>query len=459
MMADPDSSTCKDIPPDAIASPLSASFSIQSGGYDYDFVEEPSKELQCSICLSVLRDPHLTSCCGNHFCKLCVENIKKEENPCPLCQEKVFSTMLNKSIARKVRELTIRCPNQDDGCQWVGQLKDVEAHLDAIGENEDCCNFVVVECDQCNEPFARITLANHKTESCLFRPFVCEYCGFKDTWKSITVEHWPICGEYPVPCPNECGNDSLKRKDVESHVKTECPLQLVPCEFAFAGCKIELPRKAIEDHMMTSLMKHVSMLGGVLQQTLTEKDKKITDLKGKLSDQANEFQARIKELEKRMTELKDRDGYQPMKVERCPPVDFYMKELQTLKTAESQWLSDPFYTHPGGYKMCLSVFANGIGKGKGNYISVFANIMRGEYDDHLNWPFQGIVRVTLITPSEDFKRSLIFTSSSPPKASKRVTEGEFHIFGQGEVKFLQWDNISHLSFLQFHLDSVECRSV
>ena len=301
-------------------------------------------------------------------------------------------------------------------------------------------------------------------ESCLYRPFTCEYCGFKHTWKSIiiTVEHWPVCGEYPVPCPNDCGQDSLKRKDVENHVKIECPLQIVSCEFAFAGCKAELPCKGIEDHTTTSLAKHnISMLGDVLQQTLIEKDKKITNLETRLSDQASKFQAQVGELEKKMMALRGSSGQQPPveEIECCPPVDFYMKKLQTFNMAEIQRFSGPFYTHPGGYKICLSVFANGIGKGKGNYISVFANIMRGKYDDHLSWPFQGVIRVTLITLSEDFKRVLSFMSKSPPKAAKRVTEGTCHIYGQGEVKFIEWCDVSHLSFLQFRVDSVECNTV
>ena len=32
--------------------------------------------------------------------------------------------------------------------------------------------------------------------------------------------------------------------------------------------------------------------------------------------------------------------------------------------------------------MCLSVFANGVGKGKDTDVSVFANLMCGKYDDY-----------------------------------------------------------------------------
>ena len=60
--------------------------------------------------------------------------------------------------------------------------------------------------------------------------------------------------------------------------------------------------------------------------------------------------------------------------------------------------------------MCLSVFANGVGKGKDTDVSVFANLMRGEYDDHLNWPFLGKVVVQLTVDDEETFR---FNSRSP----------------------------------------------
>ena len=62
-----------------------------SGGYDYEVVSDPPDELNCSICLSVLRDPSLTSCCGNHFCQSCISRIKSEGMPCPLCQEQDYT--------------------------------------------------------------------------------------------------------------------------------------------------------------------------------------------------------------------------------------------------------------------------------------------------------------------------------------------------------------------------------
>ena len=42
-----------------------------TGGYDdNDFVDSPPESLKCPVCLLVLREPHLLSCCGSHLCQV-----------------------------------------------------------------------------------------------------------------------------------------------------------------------------------------------------------------------------------------------------------------------------------------------------------------------------------------------------------------------------------------------------
>ena len=69
----------------------------------------------------------------------------------------------------------------------------------------------------------------------------------------------------------------------------------------------------------------------------------------------------------------------------------------------SRWFSDPFYSHPKGYKLCLSVYPNSTGKGAGTHLSVFVNLMHGEHDDNLSWPFRGYITMKVITESKDFE--------------------------------------------------------
>ena len=67
------------------------------------------------------------------------------------------------------------------------------------------------------------------------------------------------------------------------------------------------------------------------------------------------------------------------------------------------WLSPPFYTHVGGYKMCLSVYQAGSRRsGYESYMSVYIHFLAGEFDEHLIWPFPGaIFTITAINQRAD----------------------------------------------------------
>ena len=46
-----------------------------------------------------------------------------------------------------------------------------------------------------------------------------------------------------------------------------------------------------------------------------------------------------------------------------------LRDAKTLRSTELL-VSEPFYTHKNGYKMCAGLWINGFGSGKGKYISV-----------------------------------------------------------------------------------------
>ena len=100
--------------------------STTKGGYGYDYVSPPPKSLECPICLLTMRDPHVISCCGNEFCYVCLDRVKRDGKPCPLCNEKNFSTMLHKKLVREVNALVVRCPQKELGCEWEGARSSVK---------------------------------------------------------------------------------------------------------------------------------------------------------------------------------------------------------------------------------------------------------------------------------------------------------------------------------------------
>ena len=122
-----------------------------------------------------------------------------------------------------------------------------------------------------------------------------------------------------------------------------------------------------------------------------------------------------------------------------PPPTFIMTNFTDHKDSGEEWFSPPFYSHIGGYKMCLEVDANGWGDGSGTHVSAFIRFMRGEYDDDLLWPFRGEITFQLINRRADeghVEYTTPFDDSAPDSATCRVMEGERAPEGWGVFKFI-----------------------
>ena len=68
-------------------------------------------------------------------------------------------------------------------------------------------------------------------------------------------------------------------------------------------------------------------------------------------------------------------------------INDYQQRFANAKLCNEAFHSAPFYTDSYGYKVCLRVYLNGDGMGRGSCISIFVVIMKGEYDGLLEWLF------------------------------------------------------------------------
>lgn len=85
----------------------------------------------------------------------------------------------------------------------------------------------------------------------------------------------------------------------------------------------------------------------------------------------------------------------------------YNRKLEEEKTTGKNLFSDPHIIQ--GFNMRLEIYLNGSGDGKGTHLAVFLQLMKGELDDILMWPFDKIINIVLIHPddkSKYLKRSL-----------------------------------------------------
>ncbi len=245
---------------------------------DYDFVDQPDQDYFCPVSLELLTQPHQTTCCGNHISHQAADRLIKEGRHCPLCKESNFSTHVDKFFTRKVCELKIRCPCKKSGCEWTGELGDLNQH----------------------------------TTSCPKRPWKCPYCPFKST-HDIGTRHPSLCDYQLVPCPNHCEVGTIPHCQVEKHLLT-CPLQLVNCEFASVRCDVRVPRKDLAGHMIESAQHHLMTatllnlrLTRDLHQKMEEKDKQIVQLQAQLQQLDTKFQrvdTKLQELKLIQTRVK-----------------------------------------------------------------------------------------------------------------------------------------------------------
>ena len=189
----------------------------EPGGYDYEFVDRVPPKYICNICQKVIREARLTVCCGQHFCDSCLQQwqsttAQKAQNTCPHCRQPDFQSVLNKEKMREINELRVRCVYRQGGCRWSGALEDLKQHLE-----QDSCGNVVVVCGKgCRERMERQFVLEHLEKLRIGRRYTCEHCGHTASYGAIVgigcrFSHYDQCAQYPLDCPNDCGEKNIKR--------------------------------------------------------------------------------------------------------------------------------------------------------------------------------------------------------------------------------------------------------
>ena len=125
---------------------------------DAVLVDEVKIDYCCPVCKELLTEPFLTDC-GHHVCGTCCDNqlLVTNNANCPVCREHnvLRNARLDKSLERKVKSHKVHCEHYDEGCDWVGEVKDLQNHLDP--EKGFCSHVAKVlkdtqrtTCEYCN---------------------------------------------------------------------------------------------------------------------------------------------------------------------------------------------------------------------------------------------------------------------------------------------------------------------
>ncbi len=361
-------------------------------GYDYQFVNPgPTDDQKCPICHLVVRDVYQVTCCGKLLCNGCLTRCRNGSNNCPMCRENIGNKYFQDTRGdREIKSLRVYCNYKDAGCKWIGELRDVEKHMNT-------CNYQTVQCPDCKSTLLKRNLDKHRSDKCKMRKYKCPLCMEEGTYLSITTAvHIDECPEVILECQNADCSEHVKRCEMSSHIAV-CPKQVIKCPFTDMGCKVILKREDLPVHVKQNIAVHMDMM--------------------------------IKE-----PQFHHRD---------VAPIVLKYTGYSNGKESDEVWYSEGFYTGVGGYKVQLRVVPNGSGDGKSTHLSVFIKLMPGANDDTIVFPLRGTFTISLLNQQVDDNHrttSLTFDDNTPERCCGRQYELD-GAKGWGYAKFLSHSSL------------------
>ena len=380
----------------------------------------------------------------------------------------------------------IYCRNKEKGCEWMGEVNDLEDHL----EKSNGCQYVDVRCPDCNTELERHQLIDHVIIECPVQIVDCRFCFTTGTREFIEGQHKLDCF---VSCPNKCGIERISGEDLDEHKKI-CPSAIVQCDYHAMGCECgSMVRRDMEVHSKENVIEHLLLTRNFLDKTaqeyqdfkeqhdafVLETDITIRDLERKMQQiTLKNFKAeeQINELEKQLKAMKQKgggpqshdvrswlsiswdgdDNVQAVTtgdndVNLIPVLPVYVKMsgFDKHRRSNARWYSDSFFSHKGGYKMCLQIKASGLGSTvRDVYVSVLLHLMKGPHDDELPWPITKTFYIKLlnqVSNTNHWVRYACFDTALNNLICTRVTgDYEMSYFGRGCFDYIPIKKISKI---------------
>ncbi|XP_069465869.1 TNF receptor-associated factor 2 isoform X4 [Ambystoma mexicanum] len=404
----------------------------------------------CSDCRNILRKPYQAQC-GHRYCSYCLKRlISSGPQNCASCiQEGIYEAGISvlehntafpdNAARREVESLPAICPN--DGCLWKGTIKEYEAH------DKVCPKYLLT----------------------------CEGCGRKKIPREKFQDHVKACGKCKVPCrfhvvgcaemveneksmehENKCMDEhlskllefvlQLKRANTELvpqlgalSLQDRPPLPLLSSESDIAKLTEVFQRYESLEHKTGTCEKIVSVLNREVERVLVTVDaynrqhrldqEKIESLSTKVRQLERSIGMKdlaLTEMEQRIieSEASTYDGVFIWKI-----TEFARKRQEAIAGRSPAMFSPAFYTSKYGYKMCLRIYLNGDGTGRGTHLSLFFVVMKGQSDALLRWPFNQKVTLMLLDQNnrehiiDAFRPDVTSSSFQRPVSDMNIASG------------------------------------
>ncbi|XP_022625709.1 TNF receptor-associated factor 2-like isoform X2 [Seriola dumerili] len=405
---------------------------------------------KCQQCLQVLRRP-VQAQCGHRFCVHCFKQLTSSgPKPCEACrQEEIYEepiSILNSNEAfpdnaagREIASLPARCLNQ--GCDWTGSIKEYEAH------DEICLKFPL-QCKDCGKKKIPREKFNDHSRTCAKSKSACPFSevGCKsviengklsDHEHSSTMEHLRLLlpmvmsvarARTEAPGPGEWQEDSglsLYRAPEEGDV--------MGAGAAASAQSVDLEKKVNALENIVCVLNREVERSSVTLEAFSHQHRldqeKIENLSNKVRQLERTLTMRdlqLSETEQLLQELQfcTYDGIFVWKI-----TEFSRRRQDAVAGRTPAMFSPAFYSSKYGYKMCLRLYLNGDGTGRGTHLSLFFVVMRGKYDALLKWPFSQKVTLMLLDQNnrehiiDAFRPDVTSTSFQRPISEMNIASG------------------------------------
>ncbi|XP_069465867.1 TNF receptor-associated factor 2 isoform X2 [Ambystoma mexicanum] len=353
-------------------------------------------------------------------------------------------------------------------CNVMIKLNDKERH------NERECPERKLNCKYCKLSFFFPEIKAHD-KVCPKYLLTCEGCGRKKIPREKFQDHVKACGKCKVPCrfhvvgcaemveneksmehENKCMDEhlskllefvlQLKRANTELvpqlgalSLQDRPPLPLLSSESDIAKLTEVFQRYESLEHKTGTCEKIVSVLNREVERVLVTVDaynrqhrldqEKIESLSTKVRQLERSIGMKdlaLTEMEQRIieSEASTYDGVFIWKI-----TEFARKRQEAIAGRSPAMFSPAFYTSKYGYKMCLRIYLNGDGTGRGTHLSLFFVVMKGQSDALLRWPFNQKVTLMLLDQNnrehiiDAFRPDVTSSSFQRPVSDMNIASG------------------------------------
>ena len=379
-------------------------------------------------------------------------------------------------VRREILNLPVICLFNEDGCTWEGKLEEYNNHITV-------CEFATTNCVHCKEKLRSDEIKEHEL-TCPLAPKECPLatlgCTMAAATKDKMIQHMEEAqsqhlsvlatkvqslekrievqesqmtlegvkgsdhleehGEIPSRRRNYIDEDgglaSIRHHDSGlGHNYQSLPTIRRKTEMA-GKVPVSMPPR--NDWDMQSIVESMirermtQMQDEVERNVRTElraKDEEIAGLKTTITKMEKTMRAKNVEHEDRdfrlsLIENGNHDGSMIWKIPQ-----FSQRKADAENGKYTSIFSLPFYTGRYGFKMCLRLYIMGDGIGKGTHLSLFFVVMRGEFDNILQWPFTHKVTFKLINQAggrdivDTFQPDPMSSSFKKPTSDMNVASG------------------------------------